>query len=109
MVKLRKELDDGLVVAWVYLLHFDDGVHYIGATSGGVADRLRRHRAGRGSRWVYRRIKVGINFELGAVQGFSSIRQAFENERQFKKNRRLIYKDCVVCNSAKNNRDTNRF
>jgi hypothetical protein len=40
---------------------------------------------------------------LGAVQGFTSIRQAFENERQFKKNRRLIYKDCMVCNRAKNN------
>lgn len=103
MVKLRKELDNGMVVAWVYLLHFDDGVHYIGATSGDVVNRVRRHRSGRGSCWVYRRIKVGIDFELGAVQGFTSIRQAFENERKFKKNRRLIYKDCMVCNRAKNN------
>ncbi len=83
--------------ACVYLLHFADGMHYIGFTSVGVSARLRRHLAGYGSTWVYRKVlAVGVP-EVGATEWYPSVISARRAERKYKRDRRPLYAKCEVC------------
>lgn len=87
--------------ACVYLLHFVDGSHYIGVTSIGVSNRLRRHLAGYGSTWVYRKALLVGPPEVGAVEWWPSMSSALNAERRHKRHRAKLYSKCEVCRRLK--------
>lgn len=87
--------------AYVYVLHGSDGSHYIGSTSTDPVARLSRHRSGRGSRWVYNRIKNGVQFSLGYVQTVGDEATAFRLERYYKEHRRKLTDNCEVCKKCR--------
>jgi predicted GIY-YIG superfamily endonuclease len=84
----------------VYLLHFPDGSHYIGYTRLDPIERLRRHLAGRGSGWVYRRAqRVGVPL-LGVVEFQVSVSAAIKAERHYKRHSWKLRSRCVFCSVA---------
>ena len=63
----------------VYILSCADGAYYTGMTRD-LDRRLAEHRAGRGSRWVARRLPVEVVFSLDGL----SYRSAMRIERYVK-------------------------
>lgn len=82
---------------FVYLLHFPNGAHYIGATSVGTDTRLKRHLSGRGSRYVHRlSLRWGPPIVALAIP-YPSRRAAFTAERQFKRRSYQLKARCPLC------------
>ena len=50
-----------MIRAWVYILRCADGATYTGYTTD-LERRLREHQAGRGSKWIRRRLPVELVF-----------------------------------------------
>lgn len=68
----------------VYLLHFDrrykHAAHYLGSTTGPLADRLDAHRSGRGARLMEVVTNAGISFQLARVwRGGRTIERRLKN------------------------------
>lgn len=99
MVKTRKEVRV-CGAACVYLLHFPDRSHYTGSTTVGPVERLARHLAGRGSRWVYKHIQRVGNPRIGAVVWYPTVAGCRANEERFKRNRKKLLRRCCICDGT---------
>jgi putative endonuclease len=63
----------------VYILECNNGAYYVGSTTN-LERRIGEHHRGVGSNWVAKRRPVRLVYS----QQFSSLREAFEAERQLK-------------------------
>lgn len=86
----------------LYILHFQqpfwtNARHYVGCTKLGVAERVKIHRSGRGSRLVdYALNKKGIEFQVGCVEHFDTPEQARWRELRLKHEGHLS-RHCSLC------------
>jgi len=86
----------------VYILHFDKPYwnrarHYVGYTTIGADNRIKKHRNGTGSLLVnYAHNKKGIEFQTGLIEQFATRPLARWRERQLKREGHLS-RHCEIC------------
>lgn len=81
----------------VYLIHFDGHLahaqHYIGFCEENLAQRVKRHREGRGSKLMRAVTRAGISWHV--VRTWENGNRDFEKRL---KNRKNAKKLCPICN-----------
>lgn len=84
----------------VYLLHFSRPLHharhYVGFTSGTLADRLSKHADGSGARIMAALGRVGIGWDC--VRHWDNVTRAFERRIKLDKN---VSRLCPICTPRK--------
>jgi len=91
----------------VYILHFDkrywsNARHYIGYTSLGVSERIKKHRNGTGSMLVRYALDKGCDFQIGLVETYPTKQEARYREIRLKREKNLS-RHCKICQELKKN------
>jgi predicted GIY-YIG superfamily endonuclease len=91
----------------LYILHFksrywSNARHYVGYTSLGVDERIKTHRAGRGSLLVKYALDKGVDFKVGLVEHFDTKEQARYREIRLKREGHLS-RHCKICEELRQN------
>jgi predicted GIY-YIG superfamily endonuclease len=88
--------------AHVYLLHFPNGRHYIGATTQPLDRRLRQHNYGLGSRYCKRMVKLAGPAIIAVAVPYPTMAEALVAEWQAKRNSWLLKRYCPLCYPQRN-------
>lgn len=89
----------------VYILHFEsrywnNARHYVGYTTLGANERIKKHRNGTGSLLVRYALDKGCDFVVGLVERFDTKEQARWRELRLKREGHLA-RHCKVCQENK--------
>jgi len=87
--------------AEVYIIHIDEKIgghaqHYVGYTTLGIEERMRRHRSGLGSKLLAHASKLGINYRVALLVPLDNKIQARNLELKFKAEKNLKH-HCRFC------------
>lgn len=91
----------------LYILHFVKPYwrtcrHYIGYTSKPLAERLKAHTSGRGSKLVKYALQNGGSFVVAHTEKYGTQSEARQRELQIKRRRDVPKRICPICKAMRN-------
>jgi predicted GIY-YIG superfamily endonuclease len=85
----------------LYILHLNGKIanhaqHYVGYTTLGVNERIKRHRSGDGAKMIAHALRIGLDFQIGHLEHFATAEEARYREIRLKREKNLA-RHCDIC------------